>query len=82
LISKIQFLIIINSYFIFDKAKAFIKKYNNGKPLPNKTDEIKEWIINNREKMNIIDIKDTHGKEIDDFFTDIYSMNRIGLHKI
>ena len=33
--------------------------------------------------MKDLDIKDTHGKEIDDFFsniTDIYSTNRIGLH--
>ena len=26
--------------------------------------------------MKMIDIKDTHGKEIDDFFADIYSTNR------
>ena len=68
---------------LFYNADAFLDKYNGGEPLPNYTDEIKEWIINNREKMNIIDIKEKHGKEIDDFFSnfnDIYSMNRIGLH--
>ncbi len=67
---------------IFNGAEAFLDKYNNGNSLPYYTEDIKLWLEKNSEKMNIIDIKDTHGKEIDDFFTDIYSMNRIGFHKI
>ena len=67
---------------LFYNADAFLDKYNNSLSLPKNTKDILEWFNNNKEKMNIIDIKDTHGKEIDDFFTDIYSMNRIGLHKI
>ena len=73
--------------YMFYNAEAFQNKYNYGKPpLPDETNDIKEWFNNNREKMKEIDIKyikNIHGKEIDDFFsniTDIYSMNRIGLH--
>ncbi len=73
-----------NSYFMFNKAKAFLDKYNNGNFLPNYTEGIKEWFNINREIMNIINVKDKHGDEIDSFFsniTDIYSTNRIELHK-
>ena len=45
--------------------------------------DIKDWLNNNRDKMNELDIKDKYGDQIDDFFsniTDIYSTNRIGLH--
>ena len=54
--------------YMFEKTKAFLDKYNSGEPLPNYTNEIKEWIINNRDRMNDIDIKNIHGKDIDDFF--------------
>ena len=74
--------------YMFYNAEAFQNKYNYGKPpLPDETNDIKEWFNNNREKMKEIDIKyikNIHGKEIDDFFsniTDIYSTNRIGLHE-
>jgi hypothetical protein len=69
-----------SSYSMFNKAKAFEDKYNNGKPLSSYTDKIKEWINNNRERMNEIDIKDQHGEEIDGFFykiNDIYSINKL-----
>lgn len=39
---------------ILSNAKAFLDKYNKGKNLPR---DIKEWLNNNREKMNEIDIK-------------------------
>ena len=63
---------------MFDNANAFLDKYNSSEPLPYHTDDIIEWIINNRDKMNLISIKDMHGKEIDDFFHAIrfYSQNR------
>ena len=73
-----------NCDYILDNTKAFEIKYNNNKSIPYKTKEIKEWIINNRDKMNDIDIKEKYGKEVDGFFsniTDIYSTNRIGLHE-
>ena len=54
--------------YMFEKTKAFLDKYNSGEPLPNYTNEIKEWIINNRERMNDIDLKDKYGEEIDMFF--------------
>ncbi len=74
---------VIDMENMFDEALAFENKYNSGKPLPNKIEDIKDWLIENRERMNMIDTKNIHGKEIDDFFsnfTDIYSTNRIGLH--
>jgi hypothetical protein len=44
--------------------------------LPNYTDDIKEWIINNRDRMNMIDLKEKHGDEIDNFFSD-FSNNHL-----
>ena len=73
-----------STYSMFDNAKAFLDKYNSSNPLPNYTDEIKKWFNLNRDKMNEISIKDQHGEDIDDFFsniTDIYSTNRNGLHE-
>jgi surface protein len=60
---------------IFEEAKAFIKKYNSDKPLPEDTKEIKNWFNLNRDKMNAIEIKDKYGKNIDDFFKDIEDKN-------
>ena len=56
---------------IFSNAKAFLDKYNSGEPLPNYTNEIKKWLNENREKMNMIDFKEKHGDEIDGFFSNI-----------
>ena len=70
--------------YMLKNAEAFEEKYNNGESLPNYIDEVKRWFNLNRDKMDAIDIKNTHGKKIDDFFsiiTDIYSTNRIGLHE-
>jgi hypothetical protein len=53
---------------MFDKAKAFLDKYNSGEALSSYTDEIKEWFNLNREKMKMMNIKEQHGDEIDDFF--------------
>ena len=71
----------INS--LFEYAIAFQNRYNNGNPLPYYTDEIKEWFELNRDRMNDIDIKEKHGKKIDDFFSsfnDIHFTDGIGLH--
>ena len=57
--------------YMFNNAKAFQNKYNSGEPLPNYTNEIKEWIINNRDRMNELDIKDKYGDQIDGFFSNI-----------
>ncbi len=46
-------------------------KYNTRESFPLDTEDIKEWLNINREKMDMIDIKDTHGKEIDDFFNNL-----------
>ncbi len=75
---------IIYATNMFLDVKAFINRYNSGKTLPNETDSIKDWFNLNRDRMNEISIKDQHGEEIDNFFsniTDIYSTNRIGLHE-
>ena len=55
--------------YMFYNAKSFKEKYNSGEPLPTNTDDIKDWFNLNREKMNVISIKDQHGDEIDEFFT-------------
>ena len=69
---------VTNMDFIFEKAEAFLDKYNSGKPLPNHTDKIKSWFNLNREKINAINIKDKYGDEIDGFFNKF--TDRIELH--
>ena len=75
---------IITMERMFCDADAFKDKYNSGKALPNYTNEIKDWLNNNSERMNDLSIKDRYGKEINDFFfniADIHSRNEIGLHE-
>ena len=57
--------------YMFDKAESFINKYNSGEDLSYYTDEIKKWFNLNRDKMNEIDIKDQHGVELNNFFSNI-----------
>ena len=63
--------------FMFEEAKPFLDKYNNGEPLSSYTDEIKKWFNLNRDKMNMIDVKDKHGTEIDNFFSNFSKINNI-----
>ena len=67
---------VTNISSIFFEAKAFLNKYNNGKDLPYNTKKIKDWFDLNRDKMNEIDIKDKHGKDIDNFFTHLEILNK------
>ena len=67
---------VTNMKSMFYNARAFLDRYNNGASLPDKTEDIKEWININRDRMNAIDVKENQGKDI----TDIHSMNGIGLH--
>ena len=53
---------------IFACATAFKNKYNKGESFPLDTEDIKAWFNKNRKKMNILNIKEKYGKEIDDFF--------------
>ena len=62
---------IITMERMFCDADAFLDKYNSGKALPDYTHKIKDWINNNRDRMNEIDLKDKYGDEIDDFFSNI-----------
>ena len=62
--------------YMFDNAKTFLNKYNNGNSLPEDTIYIIDWLKDNKERMNAIDLKEKYGKEIDDFFLDI-SINKI-----
>ena len=55
--------------YMFFNSKAFINKYNNGEELPNDIKEFKTWFNKNKVKMNEINVKNTHGEEIDDFFS-------------
>ena len=70
-ISKWNFNNIINCNFMFNEAESFLDKYNNGEPLSSYTDKIKEWFNLNRERMDMIDLKDKHGEEVDNFFSNI-----------
>ena len=63
--------------YVLKNAEAFIDKYNSGEPLPKYTDNIKDWVNLNRDRMNEIDIKDNHGKDIDDFFNIISNTKKI-----
>ena len=63
-------------YYMFNNAEAFLDKYNNSEPLPNKTDLIINWFNINRDKMNMIDVKDKHGVELDNFFSN-FSNNHL-----
>ena len=65
--------------YMFDNTKSFLDKYNSGKPLPSYTDKIKKWFNLNRERMNIIDIKDKHGTKIDNFFSKINNINSLNI---
>ncbi len=70
---------IINCDYMFNNSKAFIDKYNSGEPLPKYTDNIKDWVNLNRDRMNEIDIKLNYGKKINDFFSiinEVYSINK------
>ena len=65
-----------SSYSMFDNAKAFLDKYNNGKPLSSYTDKIKEWFVLNRDRINMIALKEKYGKEVDDFFFNITNLTQ------
>ncbi len=56
---------------MFNNATAFKNKYNKGESFPLDTKEIKKWFSINRDKMNEIDIKDQHGVELNNFFSNI-----------
>ena len=56
---------------IFACATAFKNKYNEGESFPLDTEDIKVWFNINRERMDMIDIKEKHGKEIDAFFNNL-----------
>ena len=62
---------VINMNLMFGKARAFETKFNNGQFLSNDTKDLKSWLEKNRDRMNELDIKDQHGKEIDSFFSNI-----------
>ena len=65
---------VIDMDWMFYNAEAFQDKYNSGKELLYHTNEIKEWINNNRDKMNNLDIKDKYGDQINDFFFNITNL--------
>ena len=77
-ISKWNLENIKNIDYMFYKAEAFYKKFNNNIPLPLENNDLKEWFNLNRDKMNEIDIKETQGEELDCFFLkfdNTYSQN-------
>ncbi len=56
-------------------TKAFEKKYNYNLLLSYHTTNLKNWLNENRERMNEIDIKDKHGENLNNFFSFISSKN-------
>ena len=67
---------VISMYEMFNETNAFKDKYNNGKTLLDYTEDIKEWLNDNRYRMNDLDIKDKYGNQIDDFFSDITNLTK------
>ena len=62
---------VTNMGYMFYNAKSFKEKYNSGEPLPTNTNDIKDWFNLNRDRMNDLDLKDKHGEEVDNFFSNI-----------
>ena len=56
-------------------TKAFEKKYNYNLLLSYHKTNLKNWLNENRDRMNEIDIKDKHGENLDKFFSFISSKN-------
>ena len=67
---------VISMYEMFNETNAFKDKYNNGKTLLDYTEDIKEWLNDNRDRMSDLDIKDRYGNQIDDFFTNITNLTK------
>ena len=76
-ISKWNFDNIKNCYGMFFKTVAFLDKYHHGYNFGHHTEDIKDWFNNNRDRMNDIDLKLNHEKEINDFFSKIQDKNSI-----
>ena len=68
---------IISADDIFVCNRSFYLKYNNGKPMPNETKDFLNWLNNNRDRMNEIDIKLNYGEKINDFFSKINHINSL-----
>ena len=64
-----------NCDFMFDNAKAFLDKYNSGKPLPNDTNDLKQWLKENSDMMLAIDIKEREKDNLDTFFYNLDNIN-------
>ena len=58
---------------LFYKAEAFKNKFNNGEEITKQDIALKKWLIENLDRMIDIDLKSKYGKEVDDFFNNIYS---------
>ena len=56
---------------IVDTAKKTGAKVSGPIPLPTENNDLKEWFNLNRDKMNDLDLKDKHGEEVDNFFSNI-----------
>lgn len=72
---------VINIYCIFYKAKAFQDRFNNGNQLPEETNELKEWLINNRDRMIALNINNNDRKELDYYYINILNENNLKLNK-
>ena len=60
--------------FMFYEAQAFQDKFNNGNPLPNDTNNLKQWLKENSDKMFAIDIKEREKENLDSFYNNLESL--------
>ena len=66
-----------DTVFMFYEAQAFQTKFNNGNPLPEKTNDLKQWLKENRDsdKMLAIDIIEREKDNLDSFFNNLNNIN-------
>ncbi len=60
---------------MFNIAIAFKTKFNNGNSLPNDTNDLKQWLKENRDMMLAIDIKEREKDRLDSFFNNLDNIN-------
>ena len=59
---------------MFYEAQAFQDKFNNGNPLPNDTNNLKQWLKENSDMMLAIDIKEREKENLDSFYNNLVSL--------
>ncbi len=63
---------VTNMIWMFYEAIAFEKRFNNGNPLPEETNDLKVWFKSDR--MLAIDIKEREKDNLDSFYNNLESL--------